>query len=170
MKNRAFFYLLVLVLATMMILYFSRSPEGEGPIEVGRAAPQFQLDTLDGGQVSLSQYKGKVVLLDFWATWCGPCRMSMPLLERLQKEMPNDLVLLAINLEEPPDLVKSFVQQRNVQSKVLLDSEGKVSRVYNAASIPFQVLIDKNGVIRFIQAGFSSRMGEQLKSEVGKLL
>ena len=70
-------------------------------VQIGQAAPQFKLPDLKGREFALDQYRGKIVLLDFWATWCGPCRMTMPLLEKLQHEFPDDLTLLAINLQDP---------------------------------------------------------------------
>lgn len=144
-------------------------PEPTGELEVGQPAPAFKLPDLNGNQVSLEQFKGKVVLLDFWATWCGPCRMSMPQLERLQAQFPSDLALLAINLQEPRDEVNSYVKQQNLHSRVLLDEEGEVGRVYRSSAIPMQVLIDKAGVIRHVQMGFSPRMGDLLREKVEQL-
>jgi len=83
--------------------------EGPQDARIGQLAPKFELPDLQGNMVSLEELRGKVVMLDFWATWCGPCRRSMPMLEELQDEFPEDLVLLAINLVESPDLVRSFV-------------------------------------------------------------
>jgi thiol-disulfide isomerase/thioredoxin len=96
--------------------------------------------------------------------------MSMPLLEKLQAEFPNDLVLLAVNLEEPPDEVRAYVQRRKVGSIVLLDTEGEVGRVYRSESIPMQVLIDQKGIIRDIQVGFHPSMDRELREEIRQLL
>jgi len=133
------------------------------------AAPSFTLPTLDGRQVSLEQFRGKIVLLDFWATWCGPCRLSMPLLEKLHRERPEDFVLLAINLQEPLDLVRDYVGRQNIKSMVLLDKDGEVGSAYHSESIPMQVLIDQKGIIRHVQVGFSPRMTDQLRAEIEKL-
>ncbi len=163
-------YALALILTLSLLPSCTQPPGSEGPVEIGKAAPAFQLRGLDGGEVSLDQFKGKVVLLDFWATWCGPCRMSMPMLERLQKEFPNDLVLLAINLQESPEEVRDYIHRQNLQSRVLLDEEGRVGRAYQSESIPMQVLIDRNGIVRDVLVGFSPRIGERLRSQVGRLL
>ena len=144
------------------------SPE-TSPLEIGRAAPSFKLPDLNGNQVSLAQYKGKLVMLDFWATWCGPCRMTMPLLENLQKEYPNKMVLLAINLQESPKDVREYVRQQNLNSEVLLDESGSVGETYGTGSIPMQVLIDKEGIVRHIQIGFSPRMTSQLRAQIEQL-
>jgi cytochrome c biogenesis protein CcmG, thiol:disulfide interchange protein DsbE len=144
-----------------------RSSQNE-TLEIGRPAPAFKLPDLNGRQVSLDQLKGKVVLIDFWATWCGPCRMSMPLLENLQKEYPDALVLLAINLQESRDEVQDFVRLQNLHSVVLLDQQGDVGSLYGAEGIPMQVLIDKTGIVRYI-TGFNSSMAKRLRAEIEKL-
>jgi thiol-disulfide isomerase/thioredoxin len=140
------------------------------PVQIGAAAPKFKLPDLKGRDFSLDQYKGKIVLMDFWATWCGPCRMSMPLLEKLQREYPKDLVLLAINLQEPEDVVRDYIRKENVGSQVLLDKEGTVGEAYGIGSIPMHVLVDRNGIIRHVQLGFDPRMASQLRTEIQKLL
>lgn len=163
--------LAVLLLAVICVLIVRDAMKG-GPSEgvaVGRQAPGFHLKDLEGREVSLDQFKGKIVMLDFWATWCGPCRLTMPLLEELQREHPNDFTLLAVNLEEDRDLVIPYVKRRNIQARVLLDSDGRVGAAYRSASIPMQVLIDQNGVIRHIQQGYYESMKDDLWAEISKL-
>jgi thiol-disulfide isomerase/thioredoxin len=94
----------------------------------------------------------------------------MPLLEDLQKEYPKDLVLLAVNLQEPPDDVRRYVDRQRIRSLVLLDQEGQVGGAYGSESIPMQVLIDQKGIIRHVQIGFSPSMGARLKDEIDRLL
>ena len=168
MKRKITSFWLVLVTA-LICSHCTRTPGTSEEVTVGRPAPLFQLNDLYGREISLSQYRGKVVILDFWATWCGPCRMSMPLLEKLQEENPGSLKLLAINLEEPLDQVRDYVARQNIRSTVLLDEEGKVGRIYGSESIPMQVLIDKEGIVRDVQVGFSPRMAEKLRHEVANL-
>ncbi len=146
-------------------------PSGlETELEIDRTAPGFKLPDLKGREFSLDQYKGKVVLLDFWATWCSPCRMTMPLLEKLQEEYRGNVALLAINLQEPKDIVRDYVRRQNLSSQVLLDEEGTVAEVYGARSIPMQILIDRKGIVRYVQLGFNPRMAAQLRAEIEKLL
>jgi len=160
----------LMILAMLAVTY---NGCGAGPNEnpeVGSLAPKFRLDDLNGNEVLLEQFRGKVVMLDFWAIWCGPCRVSMPLLEKLQHEFSNDMVLLAINLQEEPEYVREYVARRNIGSTVLLDIDGDVGRAYRSESIPMQVLIDKEGVIRHIQVGFHPSMEGMLREEIRKLL
>jgi thiol-disulfide isomerase/thioredoxin len=149
----------------------SRPPApGTGSAELDQPAPPFILADLNGNEISLDQYRGKVVMLDFWATWCGPCRMTMPILEKLQKEYPDDLTLLAINILESPELVRPYVRKQNIKSMVLLDQKGSVSAAYGSNSIPMHVLIDRQGIIRHVQVGYGTNMEAQLREEINKLL
>ncbi len=167
MKKATWFCTLLILAATLTRC--ARGPSGEESPEVGRTAPNFKLPDLSGHQVSLDQFRGKIVMLDFWATWCGPCRLTMPVLENLQKEYPKDLTLLAINLAEPPDLVRSYVEKQNIGSTVLLDEDGKVGEAYQSDSIPMQVLIDKQGIVRQVSVGYSSSLANRLRSAIEEL-
>ena len=161
--------LLLCVVAVTFSGCAGRPPESEPVLEIGQAAPSFKLPDLTGQQVSLDQFKGKIVLLDLWATWCGPCRMTMPVVENLQKEFADATVLLTINLQEPRDVVRDYIRAQGIHSRVLLDEEGAVGAMYGAQSIPLQILIDKQGIVRFIMAGYGPRMASQLRAEINKL-
>lgn len=143
--------------------------EGNEVAEINQPAPTFQLPDLQGNIVTLEELRGKVVMLDFWATWCGPCRISMPIIEELQDEFPDDLVLLTINLLEPLDVVHSFVAAQEIRSRVLLDEEGQVAKMYRIDSIPIQVVIDKEGVVRHVEIGFGQRTEERLRDQIERL-
>jgi len=145
-----------------------RGPKGVA--EIGAPAPLFELEDLSGRNVALESYRGKVVLLDFWATWCTPCRRTMPVLERLQKEFAGDLVLLAINLQEPAEEVRDYVIRRGIESTVLLDLDGRVGYAYRAQAIPMQVLIDRQGVVYDILVGLSPTLERDLRAEIQKLI
>lgn len=162
--------IMIMLLAAGGISLNCGGPRPPGGLEVGRPAPKFELPDLSGRPVSLTQYEGKIVLLDFWATWCGPCRLSMPVLEDLQKEYPNELVLLAVNLQESQDDVREYVSARHITSRVLLDQEGKVGTTYGSESIPMQVLIDQKGIVRDIRMGFSPDMGAHFRGQIRELL
>ena len=108
-------------------------------------------------------------MLDFWATWCSPCRMTMPMIENLQKEYASSMVLLTINLQEPKDVVGDYVWKQGIQSQVLLDEDGSVAEAYGTISIPMQIIIDKQGIVRFIQSGFNASTLSQLRAQIEQL-
>ena len=154
MKNKKALVVLSLafILSVVAIQCF-RPPSETGAVEVGQAAPPFKLQALNGKEVSLEQYKGKIVILDFWATWCGPCRKSMPIMDKLQEEYSGKLSVLAVNLQETKDIVTDYVLDKNVHTQVLLDKDGSIGARYGAESIPTQVLIDQEGIVRDVMEG-----------------
>jgi thiol-disulfide isomerase/thioredoxin len=154
------------ILILVAVAQLSCTRQSTETLEVGSAAPNFKLRNLDGRIVSLDQFRGKVVLLDFWQTSCGPCRMTMPLLERLQKEFPKSMMLLAINLQESASVVRDYMREQNLGSEVLLDEDGAVGSAYGAEAIPLQVLIDKEGKLRRVQAGLGPGTVAQLRAEI----
>ncbi|MCL2804830.1 MAG: TlpA family protein disulfide reductase [Treponema sp.] len=114
-----------------------------------RQLPQdFTLQNLNGENVTLSSYKGKVVLLNFWATWCPPCRDEMPSMETLYKRYKNQgLELLAVNLRENPAAVRQFIQRGGYTFPIPLDTNGRVSGNYGVEAIPTTYVIDREGMI-----------------------
>lgn len=117
-------------------------------------AIDFKLMNLDGNLVSLSDYKGKNVYVNFFATWCPPCRGEMPEIEKISQEyIDQDLVVLAVDLGEDRDIVKSFVEENQYSFKVLLDSDQAVADQYNITSIPVSYFIDKEGNVVKKQVG-----------------
>ncbi len=121
---------------------------------VGDTAPAFTLKDLNGNTVSLSQYRGHVVILDFWASWCGPCRASMPTLHRLADEYSDEgLVMIGVSLDRSASAASSFLKQNGYTDMVALwesttASQG-VAREYGISAIPHTFVIDRNGIIRF---------------------
>ncbi len=115
--------------------------------EVGYLAPGFTLRNLQGNRDSLSQYRGQVVLLNFWATWCAPCRVEMPSFETLYRRYRSQgLTVLAISLDKTgSSAVQDFIDQRQLSFPVLLDREGEAERLYPSVSIPFTYVIDQEG-------------------------
>ncbi len=109
-------------------------------------APDFTLKGSTGADVSLSSFRGKVVILNFWATWCPPCRAEMPSMERLYAELKDEgIELVAVDLQEPEKTVKEFIEENDYTFPVLLDSSGRVGAIYGARSIPTSFLIDAEG-------------------------
>jgi thiol-disulfide isomerase/thioredoxin len=117
-------------------------------------APDFALSALDGRVHELSEMRGHYVLLDFWATWCGPCRLEMPRLEQLQREYPGqELEVVGINAGESPDRVRRFAQQSGCTYTILLDPGGETAARYNAEAIPTLVVVDPDGKVKFYDSG-----------------
>lgn len=112
------------------------------------SALDFKLKDLNGKEVSLSQFKGKRVFLNFWATWCPPCKAEMPEIEAIFKETKDsDLVILAVNIGEDKSTVKSFMDKNKYNFSVLLDTDNSIATKYNIQSIPTSFFIDKDGVV-----------------------
>ncbi|MCF7927579.1 MAG: TlpA family protein disulfide reductase [Spirochaetales bacterium] len=111
-------------------------------------APAFTVSNLDGGQISLSSFRGKVLFLNFWATWCPPCRKEMPSMERLYQTLKGEeFEILAVDLREKPEDVKSFVSDGGYTYPIGIDSKGSVGGMYGVRSIPTSYLIGPNGYV-----------------------
>jgi len=142
--------------------------QSEAP-QVGKPAPDFQAQTLDGQSVSLSDLKGKAVIVNFWATSCGYCVYEMPFLQEIHDEWSDrGLVVLAINIGESASKITSFMQGQRLSLPVLLDSEGNIARKYNIPGIPTSFFIDKDGIIQDMKVGpFQSKA--EIESSLSKL-
>jgi len=133
-------------------------------------APDFTLKTIDDQEITLSQLKGKVVLLDFWATWCGPCRESIPHLVHLYKTYrENGLEMIGISLDKgDPQVVRNFAKSMDIPYPIVIAPE-EVVRSYRVTAIPTTFLIDKEGKIRERTTGFNSTIAQQMTAKVSDL-
>lgn len=124
-------------------------------IEKGDIAPDFMLKTLSGEEVNLSDYRGKKVMLNFWATWCPPCRAEMPDMQKVHEDR-EDVVILAANqvhTESSPDDIAPFLDEMGIDFTVLLDENGVVGPMYHAKALPRTYLINSDGRIHHVQQG-----------------
>jgi peroxiredoxin len=156
----------------LSVLFAVGSAEaGDAP---GRAAPKIELRDTRNVAHTLAQYKGKVVLVNFWATWCGPCATEMPHLERMWKELgPKGFVVLGISVDKAGDQSKvgPFAATKGVTYPILLDPQTVVSNVYNPSkSAPFNVIVDRAGNIHSTHAGYNPGDEVKLRAEVEALL
>ncbi|MFD9625588.1 TlpA disulfide reductase family protein [Peribacillus muralis] len=120
-----------------------------GGLKIGAKAPNFSLKTLDGKQVELADYRGKKVMLNFWATWCPPCKKEMPDMEKYAQQAGDDVVVLAVNID-PENDVQAFVKENGITFTIPLDSnsaKNPVNERYKVLSIPTTYFIDKQGKI-----------------------
>jgi peroxiredoxin len=153
-RERAYF--MAMIMATLGLLLFGKAAtasehlfQAMGMAKLpGKPAPAFILPDLNGNQVSLHDYRGKLIFLNFWATWCIPCRDEMPAMEQLHRTFqPQRLAILAVNLRESPDKVKAFFDQYRLSYTALLDESGSVFRDYQVMGLPTTYLIGREGTL-----------------------
>ncbi|MGM0370447.1 MAG: TlpA family protein disulfide reductase [Bacillota bacterium] len=129
------------------------SEQLEEGISLNQIAPDFTLTNLAGEEVSLSDYRGDYVILNFWATWCPPCRREMPNLEEFYATNKDDFVVLAVDLGEAKQQVQQFIEEGGYSFPVLLDHDKEIGTKYNVSAIPTSYFIDPQGVIKHIKKG-----------------
>ena len=135
----------------------------------GQPAPVFTLATIQGKDVSLAKEKGNVVVLDFWATWCPPCRESLPHLQKFHedKELADKgLKVFAVNLKEDKDTAKNYVQQNNLTFPVPLDKVGGVATKYKVRGIPTTVIVGRDGKVAKVFVGFGQGSEERMRAAI----
>jgi peroxiredoxin len=160
---------ITLLLAPLLLACGESGAAVGAGIGQGNRAPNFQLKTLGGQEVSLEDYRGNVVLLNFWATWCAPCIEEVPALEAAYRARQADgFVVLGVNFQESPQDIKPFVQALDVSYPILLDTNGQVMKTFRAAGLPVSLLIDREGVIQVRHTGLLT--GGQLAEYMATLL
>jgi thiol-disulfide isomerase/thioredoxin len=138
---------------------------------VGKPAPDFTLELLDGGKLQLSKEQGHVVVLDFWASWCGPCMQSMPQLDALAGELAGeDVRFYAVNLQEDRDAADAALERINVSTKVVLDIDGAAAEKFGVTAIPQTVVIDREGKVSALFVGARPDFVDSLREAVQKAL
>jgi peroxiredoxin len=139
--------------------------------EVSREAPAFSLQARGGGEVSLDDLAGQVVMVNFWATWCGPCRQEMPHLEALyQRYSDLGFTLLGVNVEEDASGADEFLAETPVSFPILFDPANEVSQLYEVVAMPSTVLIDRSGTMRFVHHGYKPGYENDYQSQIRALL
>jgi len=125
-----------------------------GSITVGQEAPVFRLVNLRGERVSLRDFRRGATLVNFWASWCDPCKKEVPLLNELQQSLSaSGFTIVGVSVEEPREAVDAFVRNHHIQYPVLLDSDGSISRRYGLIGLPMNVIVDREGVVSMVRAG-----------------
>jgi len=162
-KRRWEIVMLISLLAGIVWTVFSRVPSAIGaplsssPIpREGFLAPDFTLDTLQGEKVTLSHLRGKIVVVNFWATWCLPCRKETPALEKAYDQYKDSgMVILGVNLADQDSVseVESFVQEFKLTYPILLDQDGSISNLYQIEGLPMTFFINREGIIRTLVVG-----------------
>jgi thiol-disulfide isomerase/thioredoxin len=141
----------------------------ESPL-IGQPAPAIKLDTLEGRPFNLADHKGRVVVIDFWATWCGPCMQVLPLLHAALREFPErDVTFIAVNLEEQPDQIRSMLERHKLKIPVALDRDGVAAARYDVTAIPRTVIVDRDGKVARVFVGGGKDTPDALRKAVAEL-
>lgn len=164
--------LVLLSLIAVLFIYLYLNERGKFPLKentgtkLGQYAPDFQTEYLNGEQFKLSDLKGKPIVLNFWATWCIPCKREMPLLQKLHNE--GKIIVVGVNLQEDKKTVEKFVKELNLTFPIVLDKDGGIEAMYNVLLKPTTYFIDKNGVI--VDKKFGELTEKDIKERTQKLL
>jgi peroxiredoxin len=135
------------------------------------AAPDFTLKSVEGENLKLSEYRGEVVLINFWASWCGPCRQEMPVLSELHnKYKALGFTVLGVNVEEDSSKARKLLRELPVSFPVLLDNESVVSKQYDVVAMPSTVLVDRDGNMRYLHKGYKPGLEDVYLQQVRDLL
>ena len=162
MHKKLFIFSLFLLLALSACTAVNIAPE------VDAQAPDFELTNTNGESVKLSDHRGKVVLINFWATWCPPCRLEMPHIQSRYEMYNGDLVVLAVDQAEPAHLVKDFVFFNNLTFDPLLDFDSEVSNLYQVRGLPSSFFIDPEGTVKIVHIGvLTEAQLDQYLAEMG---
>ena len=147
--------LLIIVFTILVSLILITSGCTASCPEMGKDAPDFTLQTTDGGSVNLSDFRGKVVILNFWATWCGPCEFETPFFQAIHDEQADKgVVVLAIDVKESGSTVRNFANSKGMTYQILLDTNAKVAQQYCIPNVlPVTLFIDAEGVIKASKVG-----------------
>jgi len=131
-------------------------------VKLSEEAPDFTLKSLEGTNLRLEEYRGQVVLINFWASWCGPCRQEMPILDRLhQRYEDTGFAVLGVNVEGEVAPAQKIVDKTNVTFPVLIDEGQSVSQLYDLEAMPSTVVVDRDGVVRYVHRGY--KPGDEAK-------
>ena len=157
-----------LLLASIILLFIAPSVVAEN---IKGPAPDFTLKSRSGENIKLSELRGEVVMLNFWASWCAPCRQEMPLLEVLYKKYSDlGFTLLAVNVEEDSSKANGLLRDIPVTFPVLYDNTNKVTKLYKVVAMPSTVIIDRDGNLRYIHHGYLPGYEEEYKKQVSELI
>jgi len=137
----------------------------------GQSAPDFALKSASGSNLRLSEYRGDVVMINFWATWCGPCRQEMPLLDDLFTRYQRvGFQLLGVNIDDDSRRAMQMVEELGVNFPVLFDEDKEVSRLYQVEAMPVTLLLDRSGTVRYVHLGYKPGYEQKYLTQIRSLL
>lgn len=144
---------------------------GAASEQIGAPAPDFSLAPIDGGTpVGPKSFTGKVVIVDFWATWCAPCRQSFPVYQKLVEKFPGQLAVIGVSVDDAPDGIAKFKAETGARFSVVWDQGQSVAGVYKPGTMPTSFVIDRAGIVKTIHEGFRQADEQALEQEIRSLL
>lgn len=146
------------------------SAAGSSHALVGAPAPAFELRDVAGGNQSLAAHAGKVVIVDFWATWCKPCKESFPAYQKLVTQVGSDLVVVGVSQDDDAKGIPAFLSETGAKFPIVWDDGKSVAKSYDPPSMPTAFVIDKSGIVRFVHVGYHPGDEVTLEDEVRSLL
>ena len=140
-------------------------------LEIGQAAPDFTLKTIEGKNLNLVEQRGEIIVLNFWASWCGPCRKEMPLLDSFYKKY-NDLgvSVWGVNVEQENQAGRDFLTGLNITFPIFFDSSNKISADYQVEAMPTTVIVDRNGQVRYVFRGYRDGYEKKYAKAIKQLI
>ncbi len=140
-------------------------------LDTGSTAPDFTLKSRSGENIKLSELRGEVVMVNFWASWCAPCRQEMPLLEDIYDRYSDmGFTLLGVNVEEDSSAALDLLKEIPVTFPILLDTRNSVSKLYNVVAMPSTVILDRDGKVRFIHRGYLPGYEDEYRQQIKELI
>ena len=154
----------------LLVTVFAATSLASSGLE-GQAAPDFALKSSTGENLRLSEYRGNVVMINFWATWCGPCRQEMPLLDELYTRYERvGFSLLGVNIDDDSRRAMQMIEDLGVSFPVLFDARKEVSQLYQVEAMPVTVLVDREGNVRYVHHGYKPGYEDKYLDQVRSLL
>ena len=159
------------VAATLITLAFVFGSSAFAATELKGPAPDFTLKSLKGSNLKLSEFRGDVVMINFWASWCGPCRQEMPILNDLYlKYRDMGFTLLGVNVEENSTKAANMVRELKVVFPVLFDTENTASKLYKVEAMPSTIIVDRDGNMRYLHRGYVPGTEDEYQRQVRELM
>ncbi|MFL0798381.1 MAG: TlpA family protein disulfide reductase [Cellvibrionaceae bacterium] len=159
------------LLLIIFSLCLTSTAQADAHNKAAKPAPDFTLKSDSGSNIRLSEQRGKIVMINFWASWCGPCRQEMPYLEKLYKRYGKaGVVLLGINVDKDSKLADHFLKDLETTFPILYDPTGSVSKQYKVRAMPTTVIIDRDGNIRYTHRGYKPGYEDKYKKNIRELL
>ena len=154
----------------LLVTVFAATALASSGLE-GKAAPDFALKSSTGENLRLSEFRGDVVMINFWATWCGPCRQEMPLLDELYARYERvGFNLLGVNIDDDSRRAMQMIEELGVDFPVLFDARKEVSKLYEVDAMPVTVLVDREGNVRYVHHGYKPGYEEKYLDQIRSLL